>query len=267
MGILRKYSPWEREYLEVWRQEQWFLRRYDKKPETVIDKTVAQYAPEKLMETLHAAFIKAFGVVFEKGTGVIIRAGRLPQRRQTFLAHQAAAGEEESRATLRTFSKAAGKAGAGNVFLSGAAGVGMGLMGATLPDVPLFTALLLKSVYETAESFGFPHEGERLYALRVIDAALSYGAELKEKNQALELYAQSGVWQDAPDIKVQMEMTARRLSETVLYGKILQNIPLLGAVGGAGDAVCMDRVRRYAEIKYHKRFLLRRKLEQELIAQ
>ena len=68
MGILKqKRSPWEREYQEVWRREQWFLRRYAEKRESVIDRKVEELAPEKLMETLHAAFEKAFALVFEKG--------------------------------------------------------------------------------------------------------------------------------------------------------------------------------------------------------
>ena len=34
-------------------------------------------------------------------------------------------------------------------------------------------------------------------------------------------------------------------------------------LSGAGDAVIMDRTRRYAAIKYEKRFLLRRRLERD----
>ena len=71
MGVLRKRSPWEREFQEVWRKEQWFLRRYDEKRETVVDQKITEIAPEKLMETLHSAFEKAFKVVFEKGSGLI----------------------------------------------------------------------------------------------------------------------------------------------------------------------------------------------------
>ena len=52
---------------------------------------------------------------------------------------------------------------------------------------------------------------------------------------------------------------ARRLSETVVSGKFLQNIPVAGAAGGAKDAVCLRRVQQYAAIKYEKRFLIRRR--------
>ena len=214
------------------------------------------------METLHAAFLKAFGLVFEKGTGVIAGAGRLEERQRTFQVNAYAADLREDRKALRAFSREAARAGRGNVLLSGAAGVGMGLFGVALPDIPLFTAMLLKAMYETAESFGFDHSSpsERMYILRLLEAALSDGEDLRRNNQALDVFARTGGWPEGSDLKCQMETTARRLSEALLCGKTVQNIPLVGAVGGAGDALIMDRARRYAAIKYEKRFLFRRRL-------
>ena len=98
MGILtQKRSPWEREYQEVWRREQWFLRRYAEKRESVIDRKVEELAPEKLMETLHKAFEKAFALVFEKGTGIILKIGRQDARRETYQAQTDAADATEDR--------------------------------------------------------------------------------------------------------------------------------------------------------------------------
>jgi hypothetical protein len=53
------------------------------------------------------------------------------------------------------------------------------------------------------------------------------------------------------------------MSEAVLQGKALQNIPVIGAAGGAVDAICLSRVQKYAAIKYQKRFLIRRRLREE----
>lgn len=54
----------------------------------------------------------------------------------------------------------------------------------------------------------------------------------------------------------------RQVSQAVLYGKILQGIPLVGVLGGAEDAVLLGRIQRYAAIKYERRFLIRRRLAQ-----
>lgn len=258
----RRRSPWEREFQEVWRKEQWFLRRYDRKRETALERKVSALAPAPLTEPLHRAFEKAFVLVFEKGSRAIRAAGRQEARRAACQARAAAADAHEDRAALKAFSRAAGLAGAGNTAVSGITGVGLGLLGIALPEVPLFTAMLLKSVYETAESFGFPceGEGERLYILRLIEAALSYGEPLRQRNRELDEYAQTGRWSRPVPWEEQLRATARQLSEAALYAKALQSVPVAGAVGGAGSAVCLDRVRRYAAIKYQKRFLIRRRL-------
>ena len=52
MGVLRKRSPWEREFQEIWRKEQWFLRHYAEKKETVLDRKISELVPEKLMDVV-----------------------------------------------------------------------------------------------------------------------------------------------------------------------------------------------------------------------
>lgn len=261
VGILKKKDPWEQAFREAWRREERFRARHAEKRESAVDRKLEELVPDKLAETLHTAFGKAFEMVFEKGTDAILRAGRVEEKRFSYQVNACAADLKEDRKTLRAFSKAAKRAGAGNVLLSGTAGVGMGLFGVALPDVPLFTAMLLKSIYETAESYGFPcdTEAEQLYVLRLIEAALSYGEALDAHGRALDTYAQTGVWPEAVERRMQVQAAAKCLSETVLYGKFLQNVPLVGAVGGMEDAVCLSRVQQYAAIKYQKRFLIERR--------
>ncbi|WP_455581680.1 EcsC family protein [Dysosmobacter sp.] len=264
MGILKKSAPWEREYRAMRLQEQKFLKQYAAETSSPLDRKLAELAPKALLEALHTAFAKAFCVVFEKGTGAIAWAGRRERRQTDCRVRQYAADQREDRKSLRAFSRAAEAAGRGNVLLSGAAGAGMGLFGAVLPDVPLFTAMLLKSVYETAESFGFAHDtqAEQRFILCLIQTALSSGEALTERDQTLNRFIETETWQSPPPFDDQLRASARQLSETVLSGKVLQNIPLVGALGGAADGVCVRRVQRYAAIKYRRRFLIRRRLAQ-----
>lgn len=262
MGILKKKTAWDKAYRAVWRREERYLRHYEKKQPTKLEEKIGELAPDKIVETLHAAFIKAFGVVFEKGTGPILKAAGVEKRRRAYEINAFAADRQEDRKTLKAFSKAAGKAGAGNVLLSGAAGISMGAFGVMLPDIPLFTAMLLKTVYETAESYGYRAEDEQIFALRLISAALTDGPRLRQKNDWLDRYIRDGKWPDTPVLKEEMDAAARALSKAVLYSKAVQNVPVVGAVGGAGDAVVISRVQKYAAIKYEKRFLIQRKLSQ-----
>lgn len=59
--------------------------------------------------------------------------------------------------------------------------------------------------------------------------------------------------------KIQIEKTAGELSKELLYMKFLQGIPIVGAVGGIYDAVYMKRIAEYANLKYKKRFLMKKK--------
>ena len=62
------------------------------------------------------------------------------------------------------FAKAFGKRGEDsgrvNLVVSGAAGVGMGLLGVGIQDIPVFTGMVLKSIYEIALSYGYEYESE-----------------------------------------------------------------------------------------------------------
>ena len=267
MGILNKkeMTAWDKAYRAMWRKEQRFLRRYEKKTPTAIEEKIEELAPDAILETLHTAFVKAFGLVFEKGTGVILKAAGVDKRRVNYEMNRLAADETEDRKSLKAFSKAAGKAGTGNVLLSGAAGVGMGAFGVMLPDVPLFTAMLLKTVYETAESYGYRTEEEKIFALRLLNAALTDGPKLRKKDGWINEYIQNGTWPDGePQLREEMDAAARSLSRAVLYSKVVQNVPVVGAVGGMGNAVVMSRVQKYAAIKYERRFLIGRKLRRNV---
>ena len=59
-------------------------------------------------------------------------------------------------------------------------------------------------------------------------------------------------------MEVRIESTSERMSTELLYMKFLQGIPVVGAVGGAYDAIYMKRVSKYAELKYRRRFYLNR---------
>jgi len=261
----RKLTVWEREYQIVWKQEQKFLRQYEKENTGALRRKIEELAPERLRETLHAAFVKAFRVVFEKGDILISQRRGREKRRRDFLVRRYASELREDRQNLRAFHKAARSAGRGNLLLSGAAGMGMGLLGVGLPDVPVLTGMLLKTVYETAEHYGFPHDSlqERRFVLCLMEAALCGGEELREKNAALNAFMEKQTWGEVPPLDLQMQAAARRLSETVLLGKFVQGTPVIGIVGGLDDVVCLQRIRRYADVKYRRRFLIDRRLKQQ----
>jgi len=142
--------------------------------------------------------------------------------------------------------------------ISGVEGVGLGLLGIGLPDIPLFTAVILKSVYEIALSYGFEYESEKeqWFILKMIETALKKGEELERNNSLLNAWIdQNGIGETVKGRKEQSKETAAALAEALLYMKFLQGIPVVGVAGGAADTVYLKKITDYAELKYKRRFL------------
>jgi len=260
MSFFSHKSPWQAEWDRLSKREARFLERAAEREAPLLERGLADKVPKKLRGTLDAAFCKAFSLMFERGTGAIEKVCQRERREHEFQVRQYAADLREDKKSLRAVSRAAGSAGRKNLLLSGAEGVGLGLLGVGLPDIPVFTAVLLKSVYETALSYGCRYDTpkERIFVLRVIRTALSHGGELGELDRSIDGFQQAGTWPEGVTVERELAAAASCLSGELLYMKFLQGIPIAGAVGGVCDVTCLHRVQTYADLKYHKRFLLRR---------
>ena len=256
MGLFQKRPALEREWDRLERQESQFLSSRAAKRETRLNQVLEEKVPEKLQDTLNAAFAKAFSLIFEKGTTVIEKTYNRDEMEKNFLVNEYTADIKKDYKSLRTFSRNAGRAGAKNLFLTGASGVGMGLFGIGLPDIPLFTGILLKNIYEIAMNYGYKYESEeeRYWILLLIQGAVSYGERMLKIDKEVNLYMDSRVCPTGYSKEQMIHETAICLSGEILYMKFLQGIPVVGAVGGAYDVVYLKRVAEYAELKYRRRF-------------
>jgi len=225
--------------------------------ESALDRLLEERVPEKVQRALDAAFEKAFLLIFEKGAGVIERTYRKDALRDEYKVNLYAHGIRRDRRSLRAFSRGARKAGRKNLVISGAAGVGMGLLGIGLPDVAVFTGMVLRCVYEIALRYGFEYESERekYFILLLIEGAVSHGDQLTGIDRRLEAYSLAPGLPEGYSFREQVAKTSGMLSKELLYMKFLQGVPIVGAVGGAYDFAYMRNISEYAGIKYQKRFL------------
>lgn len=93
----------------------------------------------------------------------------------------------------------------------------------------------------------------------LIQGAVSYGQEMLDVNAKIDAYIATAETPEEYEEKHQIKETAAGLSKELLYMKFLQGIPIVGAVGGIYDAVYMKRITEYANLKYKKRFLMKKK--------
>ena len=249
----------KRELEAVRKKEQKYLNRHFRK--NPLKEKLYEKVPEKLQGILEKAFEKAFWLVFEKGTGVIEKTFDRESALLEFEAGDYVLERRPGRKSIRRMEKKAGKDNGLNTAAAAVSGLGLGLLGLGIPDIPLVTGTLLKGIYEIALGYGFSYEepGERIYILRLIRCALSEDETRVYWSQAMDEMAPggqllAGVW-GQEDTAREIALTAKALSDGLLVEKFIQGIPLVGAVGGAVNAALYGRVSKLAGIKYKKRYL------------
>lgn len=252
----KKLSPLEKEWIKLQKQEQIYMQKRMEKKYSRINQLLEKKVPQNLQRTLDTAFSKAFYLIFEKGTGVIEKTYKKEELEKNYQINEFAAELRNNRKSLKAFSKKASGAGNLNMLISGVSGIGLGVLGIGIPDIVLFTGLMLKSIYEIALHFGFNYENdeEKQFILLLIRGAISYGEELHEINDELNYFIETGHYTKVRILNDRINEAAQGLSKELLYMKFLQGIPIVGAAGGAYDVIYMKQIVKYAEMKYRRRF-------------
>ena len=254
----------EKEWKKLIKTEEKFISRNLEKKESGWQTKIEKFVPNKLSDTLNTAFYKAFEVIFEKGKGVIEKTYNKEKREQDYKINEYAAELKNNRKTIKAFGKQAKASQNFNMAISAVEGVGMGVIGAGLPDIPLFLGVLLKSIYETALIYGFTYETEQeqIFILKMIEIALTHEKDLIKGNEELN------TWIETPypffiSKAEQIKRTSFVLAEEMLYLKFVQGIPLVGIAGGFSDMIYQKKITDYAQIKYKRRFLLNKRNSSE----
>lgn len=270
---MSKFS-WENEWrLQELREESFLVKH-------VMDKTTKwmrlaqKKMPDTLQSTLESGFNKAFVMVFEKGAALIEKTYNKDKQESMFKENERAMDSQEFTAkSVKKFERQAKRTIYKNLAITSVEEVGMGLAGVGIPDIPIFVSVLLKSIYEIAISYGFSYtsEKEKLFILKIIEAALKSGDFLRKKNEEvdklIERYYKEEIMPEQVgetdefvvelQIMRQIDRSAEALSRELLYGKFVQGMTFVGVIGGTADFTCLKRVTDYAALKYKRRFLLR----------
>ena len=240
-----------RELRKVRNKETEILLRYRYGKKINLEKLLNRYIPDSLEETLDAAFREAFKLIFSRGSAIIQKTFNEDKLRKTD-----ASQIDFERQWFQ------------DVLLTSVEGAGLGLVGIGIPDIAVFTGMLLRTVYQTAAGYGFDYDSktEQMYILRLIEAALARGKQAEKLGEGLD---ELGHRIDAEgfsyygSMNEQIEKTAKMLSDETLYLKFLQTVPVVGVAGGLSNPIYMNRVKNYADVKYRKRWLLAKQRQQE----
>ncbi|MBQ9060522.1 MAG: EcsC family protein [Firmicutes bacterium] len=209
-----------------------------------LESILNKYIPDSLESTLHTAFREAFRLIFDKGAGVIGKTFNEDKAR--------ASGGSEAEAQKQWMT---------DILLTSVEGTGLGLLGIGVPDIAVFTGMLLRSVYQTAASYQFEYttKTEQVFILKLIEGALTRGRKAEELSAEVDDLMHRIDTEDFThygNINQQIEAAAKALSEETLYLKFVQTIPIVGVAGGLSNPIYLNKVKNYADVKYHKRRLL-----------
>lgn len=257
-----KKSPIEKEWIVLIKSEEKFqISRMSAKPRSFNGK-IDKYVPDKFRSVLNTAFNKAFTLVFEKGSGVIGKTYDKEEYEYKYKVKEYALKLKESKKNIKRFSRKASIAKSVNMLISGVSGVGMGIAGIGIPDIPIFTLLVLRSIYEIAMSFGFDYENEneQIFILKLIEVSMKDGIDFANENSEVNKLIDNKEKLTIAK-EEQINNTSKVLADSMIYMKFLQGVPIVGLVGGLYDFLYMDRISTYAYLKYKRKFFIKSRAE------
>lgn len=263
MSLFNKKSPWEKDWKDLEKKEEKFIARRQEGPTFALINKLDRFVPKKLSGTLDAAFAKGFALIFDKGTGIIEKTYNKEKKKADFKINTYASEVKGDKQSVRNFTKQAKSAKATNLAVSSVEGIGLGLIGAGIPDIPLFSAMVLKSVYEIALSYGYDYQTdeEKVFILKVIEVSMydeeKFIEENAQLNALIDQIVEDGDTLEGYEVdkEAQINLTAKALSREMLYTKFLQGQLIIGIAGGIFDPVYVNRISNYAVLKYRRRFL------------
>ena len=256
----------EQRRMEAIRKELQLVLRQEERRKAAVAKAkparwkqeLEQKLPAKVYDGLQSAFAKAFSLVFRKGGAILEKSYRKEERltdhrvADYVLRHQGRRGE------LRRMRNTASKSNFANLTMTTVEGVGLGALGVGIPDIVLFITTLLRGIYETSLSYGYQYDtpAEQMLILKMMAASLTPGDEGELcDNEIDRMLVQMPHVVGETELQEQLDKTAAAFAVDMLLLKFIQGLPVVGLLGGAANPVYYNKVMRYVELKYRKRYL------------
>jgi hypothetical protein len=256
MALYTASPELKKKWIVLTKKENKFLeKQYEANSSALADK-LDEYMPEKIRSAVNSAFLKAFELIFEKGTGIIEKTYSKEKHETAYMTDEYAEKITQNKLKKDAPARRSGNTRVKNLLISGTEGIGMGILGIGIPDIPVFTAVILKSIYETALNYGYSYdtEEEQIFILKIIETSMSHGEALYENDKALNRFIHTGRPFDT-DKKEQILKTSDSIVSEMVYMKFIQTVPVAGVIGGAFDVIFLNRILKYADLKYRRRRL------------
>lgn len=256
-----KRSPVERELHKIERKEEKLIQSAKNQNASSGWKSKLEgKIPENTLAVLKKAFSKGFAVIFERGSVLIEKTYDRDSIEKDFQIKDYAMDIKGGRKEIGRIQSGVSKNNILNTAVTTVEGIGLGALGIGLPDIIIWVGVLLRGVYETALKYGFDYDSseEKLFILKMIETAMLSGekwiAAEAEVNQFILRAAHAVPGND--EMKEQIEKTTDAFATEMLVTKFIQGLPIVGMIGGAANPIYYQRIMRYVQMKYRKRYLM-----------
>ncbi len=247
----------DKELTVILKQEAAFQTQSEKIPPPW-KSVLAEKVPAKVTSGLQTAFSKSFAVIFEKGTSVIDKTYNKDELTQNHQLQDYAVHLKGSRRELKRMRSMAAKSNFVNALITTAEGTALGALGIGMPDIVVFIGLLLKGAYESALQYGYDYNDpkERLLILKMMEVALAKKEDWVCANAEVDRLLTADYIPAEEDIKAQIKRTADMFAMDMLVLKFVQGLPVVGIIGGLANPVYYNKIMKYVQLKYYKRYIL-----------
>ena len=250
----------QKELLAVEKQEKKLQKAFVKAKDPAWKTALGDKIPKKVYTGLESTFCKAFSLVFNQGRVVIEKSYSKENLQENHSIRDFAVKLKGGRKELKAVNKSAKRSDSLNLVVTTAEGLALGALGVGVPDIVLFISTLLKGVFETALNYGFDYDlpEEQYMILNMMAAALITGEERPEWDEMID-----GMIVEMPRevtqavLEEQIRETASVFAMDMLLLKFIQGLPVVGIIGGVGNPIYYNRVLKYVQLKYRKRYLLK----------
>ena len=232
---------------------------YIKNKISPIKEKLEEKIPVKMIDTFQKAFEKGFYYLFQKGTVIIEKSYNPEKLKNEADINEYILSKQINNRNLNRIDKKVKTGVLLNKGITTAEGIGLGVLGIGLPDIPVFIGIILKTIYEICINYGFNYdsEEEKAFVLNIIctsanksEERIIYSNETDRIGYSIDNNLNYNV-----DINKMINVTSRTLSENIILSKVIQGVPIIGAYGGISNYILIRDISEIASIKYKKRFL------------
>lgn len=240
----------EKAQQKIRRKERKYLERASGK------KLTGQTAiPKKAQAALTAAFARGLDLVLKKGDWLIRRGIDETEIAQTFYEQDSKVRQKPCAKHLRTLGTRARQVRRSGSGAALAEGVGLGVLGIGLPDIPIFSRIAARDLSNRIVLWCRCAGKTRTDISHA--AAFLCGCAAAERQERLDWLAQE--IQAGREISECLEAVQREAAESLAQGmltaKFIQGLPIVGVAGGIYNLPLYHRITGYAVLQYQKRYL------------